>query len=100
MNLQLSESSAEKEDANTYKVSNLFCKGLWGDDWLNMVLNVVDYDGLAELPEQRDDIDQLWRSTSFTRATSSVSRWRMRSWVIASDELSTESSGAREGQTI
>ena len=34
-----------------YKVSNLFCKTLWGNDWLNVVLNVVNYGGLAQLPK-------------------------------------------------
>ena len=49
MNLYFDESTAEKDNFNSYKVSNLFCKTLWGNDWLNVVLNVVNYDGLAQL---------------------------------------------------
>jgi len=55
MNLYFDESTAEKDNFHSYKVSNLFCKTLWGNDWLNdwlnVVLNVVDYDGLAQLPK-------------------------------------------------
>jgi len=51
MNLYFDESTAEKDNSQSYKVSNLFCKTLWGNDWLNVVLNVVNYDGLVQLPK-------------------------------------------------
>jgi len=47
MNLYFDESATEKDNSYAYKVLNLFYKTLWGNDWLNVVLNVVNYDGLA-----------------------------------------------------
>ena len=51
MNLYFDEPTAEKDNSYSYKVSNFFCKTLWGNDWLNGVLNGVNYDGLAQLPK-------------------------------------------------
>ena len=51
MNLYFDESTAEKDNSYSYKVLNFFCKALWGNDWLNVVLNVVNYDRLAQLPK-------------------------------------------------
>jgi len=49
MKLYFDESTAEKDNSYLYKVSNFFCKTLWGNDLLNGVLNRVNYDGLAQL---------------------------------------------------
>lgn len=55
---------------------------------------------LAGLHNLSEDMDELWRSTSLTRATSSVSRWRMRSWVMAINIFRSWEIWCGEGRTV